>query len=98
MKCYTKMLETIKLLVEIAEFNDDDYFEICKAIAIILPCNLKEQLKQLIANPVWDGDVISKTARDALLDLNLAVKVCAKGEQGYTAAKPIAYTILKKEN
>ena len=35
--------------------------------------------------PVWDGDIPSKTGRDELLTLGLAVRCCVTSEQGYTA-------------
>lgn len=45
------------------------------------------QLEQLIkTGPVEDGDIISKSERDDLLNWGLATRVCCKGEQGYTAA------------
>lgn len=48
---------------------------------------LFDQLTQLVVNgPIWDGDVISKTDRNYLFDLKLAVKVMLNGEMGYTAA------------
>ena len=56
----------------------------------------QEALDQLLfKGPVWDGDVISKEARDALLSWGLAVRCCVKGEQGYTAASYRAYHIFK---
>ena len=36
--------------------------------------------------PLWDGDVPSKSGRDDLIDMGLAVRVVAKGADGYTAA------------
>ncbi|MCE2692510.1 MAG: hypothetical protein LW862_22380 [Rubrivivax sp.] len=36
--------------------------------------------------PLWDGDVPSKTGRDALLAQGLAVRVVVKGEDGWQAA------------
>lgn len=36
--------------------------------------------------PCWDGDVPSKTARDALLKQGLAVRCVSQGSDGYTAA------------
>ena len=53
-------------------------------------------LNQLVNGPVWDGDIISKTDRDELIELKLAVRVCCKGEEGYTGATYTGYTINKK--
>lgn len=36
--------------------------------------------------PLWDGDVPSKTERDALIDQGLAIRVIVKGQDGFTAA------------
>lgn len=47
---------------------------------------LHEALYQLHAKgPVWDGDIISKSERDSLLDIGACAKVCVKGEQGFNA-------------
>jgi hypothetical protein len=47
----------------------------------------KDMLKQLYeTGPVWDGDVLSKSARDDLLELNLASRAIVKGEYGFTVA------------
>ena len=47
----------------------------------------KDMLRQLCNDgPVWDGDVLSKAARDQLLEQGLASRVIYKGEFGYTAA------------
>jgi len=47
----------------------------------------KDMLKQLYENgPVWDGDVISKSARDDLLEMGLASRAIVEGEYGFTVA------------
>lgn len=47
----------------------------------------KETLIALVEQgPLWDGDVPSKTGRDALLAQGLAVRVVVKGEDGWQAA------------
>lgn len=57
---------------------------------------LLDQLSQLVVNgPVWDGDVISKSGRDSLLELKLAVKVMLIGEMGYTAATYMGGFVLQ---
>jgi len=97
MKTSMKLAEVIRTLVDMAESDDGDrYFEITQAIALIFPAALIEQLEQLVRGPVWDGDIISKTYRDELFDMGLAIRVCCKGEQGYTGAKYTAYTVVKK--
>lgn len=90
----------LKDLVAAADEQPDGYFEIVKAIALLFPKNLVEQLEQLIKGPVWDGDVISKADRETLFEIGLAIRVCAKGTQGYTGATYTAWSILReiKEN
>jgi hypothetical protein len=91
--------KVIRDMVEIGEADQGGmYFEIVHAVALIFPSELKEQLTQLVKGPVWDGDVISKSHRGRLFAMGLAIRVCCKGEQGYTGARYIAYSILKKIN
>lgn len=55
----------------------------------------QEVLFQLVKNgPVWDGDLIAKSGRDELLDNGLAVKCCAKGEQGFQVANYVGWNVL----
>lgn len=88
--------EIIRELVEQSRTSDESYFDICKAIALIIPKVLSEQLEQLVNGPVWDGDVISKSERGVLFDMGLAIRVCHKGEQGYTGANYTAFSVLKE--
>jgi hypothetical protein len=37
------------------------------------------------SGPLYDGDVPSKSARDALLEAGMIAKVVVKGEEGYNA-------------
>lgn len=58
--------------------------------------NLHEALYQLHKNgPVWDGDVISKSYRDELLDCGACAKVCVKGEDGYNACTYFGRALLE---
>lgn len=92
----TNRTEIIRELVDQARTAEESYFDICKAIALIFPKEIIEQLEQLVNGPVWDGNVISKSDRGVLFDMGLAIRVCCKGEQGYTGATYTAYTILKE--
>jgi len=61
-----------------------------------MPTAEREQLRQLVMEgPVWDGDVVSKSARDNLLRWDLAVRVFVKGEQGFTAATYRGWNVLR---
>jgi hypothetical protein len=89
--------EIIKHLVVFSRrANDEGYFDIVHAIALIFPKNLIEQLQELVNGPIWDGDIISKHDRGRLMEIGLAIRVCCKGEQGYTGATYTAHSILKK--
>lgn len=83
----------VKALIGYAEADGDGYFDAVQAAAVMFPRNLIEQLGQLVNGPVWDGDIISKADRGQLFDLGLAIRVCSKGQQGYTGATYTAYSI-----
>lgn len=56
--------------------------------------NHMAQLNQLMLDgPVFDGDVIKKSECSDLIDWGLAVKVCIKGKQGFTAATYNGYNV-----
>lgn len=86
--------DVIRYLIEHA-YEADNYFPFVSALAELIPKRLREQLKQLVDGPIWDGDIISKCNRDNLFKLDLAIRVCVKGEQGFTGAPYIAYSIVK---
>lgn len=90
--------EFLKLLIEHTATMDDAYFECAHLAACLLEKRLHEQLTQLINGPVWDGDICSKANRSELFSLGLAVRVCHKGEQGYTGATYFAHSIIKAAN
>lgn len=58
----------------------------------------KETLIALVERgPLWDGDVPSKSGRDALIDRGLAARIVVRGEDGWQAATYAgrdAYTAL----
>ena len=92
------MKDDIKLTKEIisaGQCADDGYFDYVAVVARRMPKRLHEQLQQLVNGPVWDGDVISKSARSELFELGLAVRVCVKGGQGFTGATYFAYSVMK---
>lgn len=98
MQVQPELITTIRSLVDLehSKAGNDLYFEISEAIALIFPRCLKEQLQQLVNGPIWDGDIISKNHRGILFEMDLVTRVCCKGEQGYTGARYIAYSVLKK--
>lgn len=58
--------------------------------------NLHEQLYQLHAfGPCFDGDVVSKSDRTALLRIGACAKVCVKGEDGYNACSYFGQALLR---
>lgn len=90
---------TIKQCLQILgeEEDTDNLHEIAYiALWICLAGAEREQLRQLLfRGPVWDGCVVSKVARDYLITLGLATRVCFMGHQGYTAATYRAFTLWK---
>lgn len=90
--------EFLKELIERGTCADNGYFEFAHLVACRLDRRLNEQLTQLVGGPIYDGDVISKSMRDELLSLGLAVRVCCQGEQGHTGATYFAYSVLKVIN
>lgn len=57
---------------------------------------LHEALYQLHAHgPVWDGDVISKSDRDALLAILACAKVVVRGQDGFNACTYFGRALLK---
>lgn len=73
----------------------EQYDQAFPPFAKAIPGFYREPLHQLVHGPVEDGDVISKMYRDNLIDLKLAVRVCVKGEQGYTAATYLGWAVHK---
>ena len=66
------------------------------ALKTVMAPETREVLWQLMfRGPVRDGDVVSKAARDKLLDWNLATRCCFHGEQGYSIATYPAYAVAK---
>lgn len=90
--------EFVKALIERGSNADKGYFEYAHLVAVTIDDRLHEQLGQLVNGPVWDGDVISKSDRGELFDLGLAIRVCVKGEQGYTGATDFAYSVWTRMN
>ena len=77
--------------------TDEGYFTFGAVVWDALEPDQREQLKQLLyQGPVWDGYVISKTARNDLINYGLAVRCCFMGEQGYTAASYLAYSVCEQ--
>lgn len=87
--------EFLKALIARGQSAQDGYFQYAHLAACLLDRRLYEQLRQLVNGPVWDGDVISKADRGELFELGLAIRVCFKGEQGYTGATYFAYSVAK---
>lgn len=76
--------------------TDDGYFKYAPIVWDGLSSTQREQLNQLLhQGPVWDGNVISKSARDDLIDFGLATRCCFMGEDGYTAATYPAVTVFR---
>lgn len=88
-------LDFLKEVIYRGQHTCKGYFEFAHIAACLLPKELHEQLSQLVGGPIWDGDIISKTYRNELFSLGLAIRVCYKGEQGFTGATYFAYSVNK---
>jgi len=91
------MEQLVKKCLEVFKKADQcssEYDLACFVMKHTLSSSHMEQLEQLISGPVWDGNVLSKHHRDDLLEMGLAVKVCAAGAQGYNAATYRGWEVL----
>lgn len=96
MSISNSIIKSIGVLVDKAERDSGSrYFDIVEEISRCFPAELVEQLKQLVNGPVWDGDIISKQDRGILFEMGIAIRVCCKGEQGFTGSKYVGYSILR---
>ena len=82
----------------IARMQDDDgYFSYGSVVWDALDSAHREVLKQLLfQGPVYDGNIVSKAARNDLMRYGLATRCCFMGEQGYTAATYLAFSVFKQ--
>lgn len=75
--------------------------ELRRVIVLILNAEamtpaMHDTLRALHARgPLWDGDIPSKTGRDALIELDLATKVVVKGEEGFNACTLLGAEMLR---
>ena len=56
----------------------------------------RDQLNQLLhQGPVWDGNVLSKSARSDLINYYLATQCCFMGDDGYTVATYLGKRVFR---
>lgn len=93
----TNFLETfLRHNVLYADQAEPRYDDCCREAWKMMSSAGRAELQQLVEQgPVWDGDVISKQARDDLLKCQLASRACVKGEQGYTVANYRGWDVYK---
>jgi len=95
------MLDLQDITRELIEFvqssTDDDLIDsLSHAIAILIPRGSRNQLVSLTKEPVWDGDLISKSDRDYFVSLGLVKKIIYLDKGcGYQAAVFPANLIVK---
>jgi hypothetical protein len=87
----------IWLVSEIRNGDDlDDFDDLCQDVCNeLIERKWIEQLEQMAEKPIYDGDVICKTYRDALITLGLASRVMYRGGFGYTSTNYLGGHILK---
>ena len=78
--------------------------EVLSAVDIVLRLEsfdpgTRDMLRSLFeCGPVWDGDVLSKTSRDRLIELRWASRAVVRGESGFTVCTYLGaqgYRVLK---
>ena len=80
----------------LAVMERDDDVDLSVIIWDGLSSTQREQLNQLLhQGPVWDGNVLSKSARSDLIDYDLATRCCYMGEDGYTAATYLGKRVFR---
>ncbi len=79
--------------------KDDEYDLFLRLAWDLLSKGEQATLRAIVLEgPTWDGDVLSKSCRDTLLDLELIFKVINKNESGYQAAGYIGGAIYKEND
>lgn len=74
----------------------DAYWDKAQAVYDAMSGSHREALQLMIdEGPIEDGDVPSKQARDELIEMGFAVRVCAKGSQGFTACNYVGWAIMR---
>lgn len=78
------------------EQGSDEYNQACQNVRRLMRPAHRDTLRQLVEQgPVYDGDVISNSARDDLIRAGLASRACVRGEQGFTVANYRGWDVLK---
>lgn len=96
-----KMMAELFGPVDLLTSHERDYYaELCDVVLKYHQSKhagaILETLSQLHdSGPVWDGDVCSKSARDALLESGAACKVLFKGGHGCNACTYLGAEMLK---
>lgn len=94
-KAESGRLKQLKNAVEQMD-TDDGYFSYGPIAWDALSDAEREVLNQLLhTGPVWDGNILSKSGRDTLLEFGLAVRCCFLGEDGYAAASYKGLRVFK---
>jgi len=80
-----------------SEAGSKEYLEAASEVSRLLPKGPKEALTQIVEQgPVYDGDLVSKQARDTLASCGLVLRVAAKGSDGWNAANQLGYSVYKQ--
>jgi len=91
-------IRNTSLIMDTEDQCSEEYAKAAKLLKAELITH-NAQLDQLInKGPVDDGDIMSKSDRDALIHLGLATKVAVKGEQGFTAATYKGWDVFHANN
>lgn len=93
---------TLGLVAEVNHLDIDDVEDIEQITKILVTASrirnvsLAATLDAIVTRgPLYDGDIPSKSDRDALLGHGVIEKVVVKGEQGYQAANYFGWAVWK---
>lgn len=85
--------------IENSTAGEPAYLHACYGIYELLPAGARETLMQLVRHgPVYDGDIVSKTSRDLLMEIGLASRAIVSGEQGYTVSTYRGWRVAASQN
>lgn len=88
-------LETAENDAHSVDMKEED--EAARGVWFCLTSVHRETLAQLLyQGPVWDGNIVSKSHRDDLMEWGLATRCCYMGETGYATATYRGCAVFKQ--
>lgn len=83
--------------VQQAEFDSPEWEVAVDSVLSLMPFGLREELTNVVSNgPLWAGDSIGKAQIKMLLELGFIQEAVCKGEQGFSGATRLGYSVYKR--